>query len=128
MRAAQSGKHGEARRLAKSVDKAGPRGHLALYVARPPTRAAYADYRDLGRRIETVDEVGTPIAEVWAALDDIATIRVPFGVEGTSPQKHRVGFALGHTIFTADDKSKVYGADDPELTYTPSGTLHYSDT
>ncbi|MEQ9144010.1 MAG: lipid A deacylase LpxR family protein [Parvibaculaceae bacterium] len=36
-------------------------------------------------------------------LDEIATIRVPFGVEGTSPQTHRVGFALGHTIFTPDD-------------------------
>jgi len=32
VQAAQSGNHGEARRLAKSVDKTGPRGHLALYV------------------------------------------------------------------------------------------------
>ena len=29
---------------------------------------------------------------------------------------------------TADNKSKVYGATDPTLTYTPSGTLYYSDT
>ena len=29
---------------------------------------------------------------------------------------------------TADDKSKVYGAADPALTYTPSGTLYYGDT
>src|SRR5436305_9576196 len=29
---------------------------------------------------------------------------------------------------TADDQSKVYGASDPALTYTPSGTLFYSDT
>src|SRR5207247_2049471 len=29
---------------------------------------------------------------------------------------------------TADAKSKVYGAADPTLTYTPSGTLYYSDT
>jgi gliding motility-associated-like protein len=29
---------------------------------------------------------------------------------------------------TANDESKVYGADDPVLTYTPSGTLYYSDT
>ena len=29
---------------------------------------------------------------------------------------------------TADDKSKVYGATDPPLTYTPSGTLYYTDT
>jgi hypothetical protein len=28
---------------------------------------------------------------------------------------------------TADDKSKVYGAADPVLTYTPSGTLFYTD-
>ena len=29
---------------------------------------------------------------------------------------------------TADDQSKVYGAADPTLTYTPSGTLYYGDT
>ena len=29
---------------------------------------------------------------------------------------------------TADNKSKVYGAADPTLTYTPSGTLYYTDT
>ena len=29
---------------------------------------------------------------------------------------------------TADNKSKVYGAADPALTYTPSGTLYYGDT
>jgi gliding motility-associated-like protein len=29
---------------------------------------------------------------------------------------------------TANDKSKVYGASDPVLDYTPSGTLYYSDT
>ena len=29
---------------------------------------------------------------------------------------------------TADDQSKVYGATDPTLTYTASGTLFYSDT
>src|SRR5207247_7040094 len=29
---------------------------------------------------------------------------------------------------TADNQSKVYGAADPTLTYTPSGTLFYSDT
>ena len=29
---------------------------------------------------------------------------------------------------TADNKSKVYGAADPTLTYTPSGTLYYGDT
>ena len=29
---------------------------------------------------------------------------------------------------TADDKSKVYGAADPPLTYTASGTLYYGDT
>jgi gliding motility-associated-like protein len=29
---------------------------------------------------------------------------------------------------TANDKSKVYGAADPVLDYTPSGTLYYSDT
>ena len=29
---------------------------------------------------------------------------------------------------TADDKGKVYGADDPVLTFTPSGTLFYGDT
>ena len=29
---------------------------------------------------------------------------------------------------TADDKSKTYGGIDPLLTYTPSGTLFYSDT
>jgi gliding motility-associated-like protein len=29
---------------------------------------------------------------------------------------------------TADDKSKVYGAADPVLSYTPSGTLYYTDT
>jgi hypothetical protein len=29
---------------------------------------------------------------------------------------------------TADDKSKTYGGADPALTYTPSGTLFYSDT
>ncbi len=28
---------------------------------------------------------------------------------------------------TADDKSKVYGAADPALTYTPGGTLYYGD-
>src|SRR5260370_6669853 len=28
---------------------------------------------------------------------------------------------------TADDKSKVYGAADPALTSTPSGTLYYGD-
>ncbi|MFC1549221.1 YDG domain-containing protein, partial [Candidatus Omnitrophota bacterium] len=28
---------------------------------------------------------------------------------------------------TADDKGKEYGAADPSLTYTPSGTLHYTD-
>ena len=28
---------------------------------------------------------------------------------------------------TANNESKVYGADDPALTYTPSGTLYYSD-
>ena len=31
-------------------------------------------------------------------------------------------------IVTADDKSKVYGAADPTLTYTPSGTLYYGDS
>jgi gliding motility-associated-like protein len=30
-------------------------------------------------------------------------------------------------IVTANDKSKVYGAADPVLDYTPSGTLYYSD-
>src|SRR5439155_301730 len=30
--------------------------------------------------------------------------------------------------FTADNQSKVYGAADPTLTYTPSGTLYYTDT
>src|SRR4029077_18387305 len=29
---------------------------------------------------------------------------------------------------TADDQSKVYGAADPTLTYTPSGTLYYTDS
>src|SRR5258708_37084882 len=29
---------------------------------------------------------------------------------------------------TANDQSKVYGAADPSLTSTPSGTLYYSDT
>ena len=29
---------------------------------------------------------------------------------------------------TANDKLKVYGASDPDLDYTPSGTLYYSDT
>jgi gliding motility-associated-like protein len=29
---------------------------------------------------------------------------------------------------TANDKSKIYGADDPALDYTPSGTLYYADT
>ena len=29
---------------------------------------------------------------------------------------------------TADNKSKVYGATDPTLTYTASGTLYYGDT
>src|SRR5262249_17809842 len=29
---------------------------------------------------------------------------------------------------TADDKSKTYGASDPALTYTPSGTLYFGDT
>src|SRR5439155_1133218 len=29
---------------------------------------------------------------------------------------------------TADDKNKVYGAADPALTSTPSGTLYYTDT
>jgi RHS repeat-associated protein len=29
---------------------------------------------------------------------------------------------------TADNKSKIYGATDPVLTYTPSGTLYYGDT
>ena len=29
---------------------------------------------------------------------------------------------------TADNQSKVYGAADPTLTYTPSGTLYYGDT
>ncbi len=29
---------------------------------------------------------------------------------------------------TADDQAKVYGAADPTLTFTPSGTLYYSDT
>src|SRR5260221_6194429 len=28
---------------------------------------------------------------------------------------------------TADNQGKVYGAADPSLTYTPSGTLYYSD-
>ncbi|MBU0743363.1 hypothetical protein KKG45_07830 [bacterium] len=32
VRAAQAGHHGEARRLARTVDKTGSRGHLALYV------------------------------------------------------------------------------------------------
>ena len=31
-------------------------------------------------------------------------------------------------IVTADSKSKVYGATDPTLTYTPSGTLYYGDS
>ena len=29
---------------------------------------------------------------------------------------------------TADNQSKVYGATDPTLTYTPSGTLYYGDS
>src|SRR5256885_7928698 len=29
---------------------------------------------------------------------------------------------------TADDKHKVYGASDPALTYTPTGSLFYGDT
>ncbi len=29
---------------------------------------------------------------------------------------------------TANDKSKVYGAADPDLDFTPAGTLYYSDT
>src|SRR5260221_5507057 len=29
---------------------------------------------------------------------------------------------------TANDQSKVYGAADPSLTSTPSGTLYYTDT
>jgi hypothetical protein len=29
---------------------------------------------------------------------------------------------------TADNQSKTYGATDPTLTYTPSGTLYYTDT
>ncbi|HPS31201.1 MAG TPA: MBG domain-containing protein, partial [bacterium] len=29
---------------------------------------------------------------------------------------------------TADNKSKVYGASEPALTFTPSGTLYYGDT
>ena len=29
---------------------------------------------------------------------------------------------------TADNQSKTYGAADPTLTYTPSGTLYYGDT
>jgi gliding motility-associated-like protein len=31
-------------------------------------------------------------------------------------------------IVTANDKAKVYGATDPVLDYTPSGTLYYSDS
>src|SRR5205823_9522236 len=38
-----------------------------------------------------------------------------------------VGKAAAMTV-TAVDKSKLYGAADPALTYTPSGTLYYTDT
>src|SRR5439155_26227178 len=38
-----------------------------------------------------------------------------------------VGKAAALTA-TADNKSKTYGAADPALSYTPSGTLYYTDT
>ena len=42
--------------------------------------------------------------ELPGLLKDVATIRVPFGAEG-SPATHRLGLALGHSIFTPDDTS-----------------------
>ncbi|MBG52855.1 MAG: hypothetical protein CML99_10630 [Rhodobiaceae bacterium] len=42
--------------------------------------------------------------ELPGLLKDIATIRVPFAAQG-SPATHRLGIALGHTIFTPDDTS-----------------------
>ncbi len=33
----------------------------------------------------------------------VATARVPFGLDGAKPASHRVGLALGHSIFTPDD-------------------------
>jgi len=34
---------------------------------------------------------------------DVATARVPFGLDDARPAPHRVGLALGHSIFTPDD-------------------------
>lgn len=40
-------------------------------------------------------------------LHDIATARTPFGGSAATPVTHRIGFAIGHTIFTPDDTEAV---------------------
>jgi lipid A 3-O-deacylase len=34
---------------------------------------------------------------------EVATARMPFGLDDAKPASHRVGLALGHSIFTPDD-------------------------
>ena len=40
-------------------------------------------------------------------LGEVATIRVPFGLANSTPSEHRVGLAIGHSIFTPDDTSST---------------------
>ncbi len=58
----------------------------------------------------------------------------PITAGGGTAANYDVAFANGNLhvdkaalFVTADDQSKVYGAADPTLTYTPSGTLYYGD-
>ena len=53
---------------------------------------------------------------------------------GLASENYTISFLPGTLVIdkatltvTADDKSKVYGAEDPVLSYTPSGTLYHGD-
>jgi hypothetical protein len=74
----------------------------------------------------------------------LATVTGPAATAGTHTITATGGRAANYTItdangtltvskaaaltVTADNQGKVYGAADPTLTYTPSGTLYYGDT
>jgi filamentous hemagglutinin family protein len=70
----------------------------------------------------TTGAAATAGTHVITASGGIATNYTITDVNGTLT----VGQAT--LAVTADDQSKVYGATDPTLTYTPSGTLYYGDS
>ena len=87
------------------------------------------DGQDLGSPVTLVSGAATSSASNLVA--GAHTVMVYYSGDGNYGANTGIfiqGVTKAPLTVTADDKSKVYGAADPALTYTPSGTLYYGDT